>query len=393
MLFISCLILMLQVKGQALGESIPGAIKGEIFDHDSLEPLSNASVILLSQVSALSGINRINATDHEIYGLAIKGCESTTNFSGHFEIPSISVSKTNNYSLLITRDGYKSCLIECINIRPGAGMGQSVEIGLIRSMSGITIFKEPPESRRKCISELPERTYRDTHQIYATREGLTGGTTANGHVIKDRDHFVALPSNKSLCKNDSDQGGLYQVQLFYRGRSCIVPVWDIGPWNTKDDYWNAVAAREMWNDLAQFLPEAQAAYQNSYNDGKDGYGRKVSNPAGIDLADGTFWDDLQMNDNDWIEIRYLWQESGMLKGDIDRDGLITSNDAELCLKIILDLPIAYANSPASHTATQDERAAADFNSDGSVFTDDAVLIMKNISSINLTNHAPGRSKT
>ena len=30
------------------------------------------------------------------------------------------------------------------------------------------------------------------------------------------------------------------------------------------------------------------------------------NPAGIDLADGTFWDDLGMVDNDWVEVRFDW---------------------------------------------------------------------------------------
>lgn len=32
-----------------------------------------------------------------------------------------------------------------------------------------------------------------TASVYATREGLVGGTTANGHVIVPNDHFVALP--------------------------------------------------------------------------------------------------------------------------------------------------------------------------------------------------------
>ena len=34
------------------------------------------------------------------------------------------------------------------------------------------------------------------------------------------------------------------------------------------------------------MPEAQAASRNSYNGGMDQFGRKVANPAGIDLADG-----------------------------------------------------------------------------------------------------------
>ena len=40
------------------------------------------------------------------------------------------------------------------------------------------------------------------------------------------------------------------------------------------------------------------------------FGRKVVNPAGIDLADGIFWDDLKLPTNTWIDVEYLWVESG-----------------------------------------------------------------------------------
>ena len=32
----------------------------------------------------------------------------------------------------------------------------------------------------------------------------------------------------------------------------------------------------------------------------------MADPAGIDLADGTFWDGLGMTDNDWVTVTYLW---------------------------------------------------------------------------------------
>jgi RHS repeat-associated protein len=66
------------------------------------------------------------------------------------------------------------------------------------------------------------------HNVFATREGLVGGTTATGHVIQENDVFVALPSRKALNKN---------VELEYKGNTLIVPVKDVGPWNTKDPYW------------------------------------------------------------------------------------------------------------------------------------------------------------
>jgi hypothetical protein len=145
-----------------------------------------------------------------------------------------------------------------------------------------------------------------TFRLFATREGLVGGTTANGHIIQERDHFVALPSRRALNPNDSTRD--FQVQVCYpaTGRCETAPVWDVGPWNTKDDYWNPSAEREMWQDLPQGLPESQAAFESGYNGGLDQFGRQVLNPAGIDLADGTFWDGLGMNDNDWVEVTFLW---------------------------------------------------------------------------------------
>ena len=143
--------------------------------------------------------------------------------------------------------------------------------------------------------------------VFATREGLVGGTTANGHVIVSRDHFVALPSRRGLSGSGS---GTYSVKVCTASRCAFEPVWDVGPWNTKDDYWNPSATREMWKDLPQGKPEAQAAYQDGYNGGKDQFGRTVANPAGIDLADGVFWDALKLADNSFVDVTYLWTGDG-----------------------------------------------------------------------------------
>jgi len=57
--------------------------------------------------------------------------------------------------------------------------------------------------------------------VYATREGLVGETTANGHVIQPNDHFVALPSGEVLSGNG---GREYEVRLTYNGQTVIAPV-------------------------------------------------------------------------------------------------------------------------------------------------------------------------
>lgn len=143
-------------------------------------------------------------------------------------------------------------------------------------------------------------------RVYATREGLVGHTTANGHVIGANDHFVALPSRRALSPNGSGQ---YSVQVCGPARCETAPVWDVGPWNTHDDHWNPSAQREQWKDLPQGLPQAQAAYEDGYNGGRDEFGRQVANPAGIDLADGTFYN-VGLNDNGWVTVTYLWTEGG-----------------------------------------------------------------------------------
>ena len=132
-------------------------------------------------------------------------------------------------------------------------------------------------------------------------------------MITPHDHFVALPSRRALSPNGSSD---YSVRICApNGRCAFAPVWDVGPWNTKDDYWNA--SREQWRDLPQGTPQAQAAFRNGYNGGKDGFGRKVANPAGIDLADGTFWDDLGLINNTTVTVDYLWTGNARLAKVVD----------------------------------------------------------------------------
>jgi hypothetical protein len=175
--------------------------------------------------------------------------------------------------------------------RPGA---RSPEV------QGLTLTAHPaPPFGRAQAAQAPA-----SYRVFATREGLVGGTTANGHVIADRDLFVALPSRRALSPHDTSD---YSVKVCApSGRCAFAPVWDVGPWNTRDDYWNPSDRRETWQDLPQGVPESQAAKTQGYNGGKDGFGRVVRNPAGIDLADGLFWDALGLTDNAWVTVDYLW---------------------------------------------------------------------------------------
>ena len=139
-----------------------------------------------------------------------------------------------------------------------------------------------------------------TFTVFATREGLVGHRTANGHRIGSRDHFVALPSFSALS---SAGGHEFQVRVTYRNHSAVLPVWDVGPWNIKDDYWSP---NRHYADLPVGKPMAQAAYQDGYNGGRDNFGRRIRMPNGIDIADGAFWDDLKMTQADWVQVTFLW---------------------------------------------------------------------------------------
>ncbi len=205
---------------------------------------------------------------------------------------------------------------EWVEARPDAPAVLPTRVTTVQVRLALTAEKASPEVSRVdlrafttgaqsgVVAEAAGLSYR----VYATREGLVGGTTANGHVIVDRDHFAALPSRRGLSAKGT---GTYSVRVCAsNGRCEWAPVWDVGPWNTKDDYWNPSTTREMWKDLPQGKPEAQAAYQDGYNGGKDQFGREVANPAGIDLADGTFWDGLELTDNAWVTVTYQWTGSG-----------------------------------------------------------------------------------
>lgn len=154
------------------------------------------------------------------------------------------------------------------------------------------------------VVELEALATRPTVRVYGTRQGLVGRVTANGHRIVERDRFAALPSKKSL---NVREGRDYLLEVAYKDRKTTVPVWDVGPWNIKDNYWDS--PREMWTDLPRFVPQVNAAFFDNYNGGLDQFGRPILFPAAIDLADGTFWDDLGMKGSDWVDVTFLWVDA------------------------------------------------------------------------------------
>jgi putative cell wall-binding protein len=155
--------------------------------------------------------------------------------------------------------------------------------------------------------------------------------------------------------------GVYAVSLAYAGKAIpSVRVWDCGPWNIDDNWWNAdrdpVRPRRIYSHLAGGtqlpglaigLPEAQAAYQSGYNGGLDAYGRKPANPAGIDLGVDAYYDSanrktvfrspyansvpaklgLAFEENAWITVTPLWEARLDLVGGLkvtDPNGVVAT---------------------------------------------------------------------
>ena len=147
-----------------------------------------------------------------------------------------------------------------------------------------------------------EQPVAPTFRVRATRMGMVGGRTANGHRIQKRDHFVSLPCT---CSLSSRGGNEYMVRITYNGRSAVAPVYDVGPWNIKDNFWDP-QERRYFGDLRQGWPQDHAAYFEGHNGGRAAKGR-VRFPTAVDVGDGVWWDALGIKgDRAEVEVTFLW---------------------------------------------------------------------------------------
>jgi hypothetical protein len=143
-----------------------------------------------------------------------------------------------------------------------------------------------------------------------------------------RGHFTASDQSKGIrCKVFATQYTGYterEVALPHRnlkfGRQPRVRIWrvsggpsvgpkvkEIGPWNTYDNYWMREKDRTMFKRVPRCKPEAQVAYYQNFNKGKDEFGREVLNPAGVDVApDVARSMGLEEYQNAWVYVRFPW---------------------------------------------------------------------------------------
>jgi hypothetical protein len=195
------------------------------------------------------------------------------------------------------------------------------EVGAAVAETKSTVKALLPKHSRSELKEWVDKQWRqDVHEFEASEgttfsayEEATYQATTLGvrcKVFATQYHGytayeVALP-HKILKENYLD-GNAFRVRLRRGDHSAGAPVKEVGPWNIRDNYWQSRRYRDMWDDLPRCVPEAQAAYFDNYNGGRDQFGRKVLNPAGVDLTPRVARRlGLAKYQNAWIYVRYPW---------------------------------------------------------------------------------------
>jgi hypothetical protein len=151
--------------------------------------------------------------------------------------------------------------------------------------------------------------------------------STKGYTASSETYMVPSHGKGIRCKVFATQYTGYterEVALPHRnlkfGRQPRVRIWrvsggpsvgprvkEVGPWNTYDNYWVRNNDRTMYKRVPRCKPEAQVAYYQNFNKGKDEFGREVLNPAGVDLAPDVARSlGLEEYQNAWVWVRFPW---------------------------------------------------------------------------------------
>jgi len=114
---------------------------------------------------------------------------------------------------------------------------------------------------------------------------------------------VALPHNRLMFGRQPR----VHIRRVSGGPSVQPKVKDTGPWNAHNNYWMRKKRRVMFKRVPRCKSEAQVAYYQNFNGGKDEFGRKVLNPAGVDVTPAVARDmGLKKYQNAWVYVRFPW---------------------------------------------------------------------------------------
>jgi hypothetical protein len=142
----------------------------------------------------------------------------------------------------------------------------------------------------------------ETYMVSSHRKGIRCRVFATQYT-GNSEREVALP-HRNLKFGRQPRVRIWRVS---GGPSVGPKVKEIGPWNTYDNYWMREKDRTMFRRVPRCKPEAQVAYYQNFNKGKDEFGRKVLNPAGIDITpDVARSMGLEKHQNAWVWVRFPW---------------------------------------------------------------------------------------
>ncbi len=145
-----------------------------------------------------------------------------------------------------------------------------------------------PDDRAKDLKSWVDGQWQDETATYSTQSEPTYQVSSRGYSCGVWATYyngytryeVALPHKRIKFAG----GRKVRITAVGKGTRTRAPVKEVGPWNTRDNYWNSRKYRDMWKDLPRCTPEAEAAFYDNYNHGKDQFGREVLNPAGFDMT-------------------------------------------------------------------------------------------------------------
>jgi hypothetical protein len=142
----------------------------------------------------------------------------------------------------------------------------------------------------------------ETYSASNHRKGIRCKVFAT-HYTGNTEREVALPHG-NLKFGRQPRVRIWRVS----GGPAVGPrVKEVGPWNTNDNYWMRKKDRTMFKRVPRCKPEAQVAYYQNFNKGKDEYGREVLNPAGVDVTpDVARSMGLKKYQNAWVYVRFPW---------------------------------------------------------------------------------------
>lgn len=171
-----------------------------------------------------------------------------------------------------------------------------------------------PDTRSTELKSWVDEQWEQEVQTAATEDsGQTFGTASSGSVLRCKVFATQYYGNTrfevALPHRRLKFGRQPKVRIRRVGRHLVAHprVKEVGPWNTYDNYWAHNYNRTMWKSLARCKPEAQAAYYWNFHGGRDEFGRKVLNPAGVDLTPAVARNmGLRKYQNAWVYVRFPW---------------------------------------------------------------------------------------